>query len=288
MSPNVQGALLMMGSMAAFTINDTFFKLAGQDVPLMQLLFLRGLLTTSFIVLVAWRMGKLSFRFGRGDTKLLALRSVGEIMAAYFFLSALINMPIANVTAILQILPLTVPLAALVFLNEPLGWRRLSAILVGFLGMLLIVRPGADGFTVWSIYALVAVAGVTLRDLATRRLSPTVESLSVTVLTSIAITLFAATGAVVTEWKPMPVQTSLYLLCSAAFVLLAYYLSILVMRVGDVAFIAPFRYTGLIWALILGLLVFGEWPTALTLVGAAIVVATGVFTLYRERQVRGA
>ena len=288
MSPNLQGALLMMGSMAAFTINDTFFKLAGQDVPLMQLLFLRGLLTTSFIVLVAWRMGKLHFRFGRSDTKLLALRSVGEIMAAYFFLSALINMPIANVTAILQILPLTVPLAALVFLNEPLGWRRLSAILVGFLGMLLIVRPGADGFTVWSIYALVAVAGVTLRDLATRRLSPEVESLSVTVLTSIAITLFAATGAVVTEWKPMPLQTSLYLLCSAAFVLLAYYLSILVMRVGDVAFIAPFRYTGLIWALILGLLVFGEWPTALTLLGAAIVVATGVFTLYRERQVRGA
>jgi len=115
---------------------------------------------------------------------------VGEIGAAYFFLTALFNMPIANVTAILQALPLTITLAAALFFGDPIGWRRMSAILVGFVGVMLIVRPGAADFTIYSLYVLAAVGFVTLRDLATRRLSKETPSMLVTFITSTSIMVF--------------------------------------------------------------------------------------------------
>ena len=165
MSPNLKGALLMMASMACFTVNDAFLKATGGALPLFQLLFLRGILATTLIALLAYSRGALTLGVSRRDGWLIAGRSASEIGAAYFFVTALLNMPFANVTAILQILPLAVTLGAALFFNEPVGWRRFLAIGVGFAGMLLIVRPGTDGFTVWSVYALITVVFVTARDL---------------------------------------------------------------------------------------------------------------------------
>src|SRR6056297_4103989 len=155
-SDNLTGAILMMASMASFTINDTFMKALAGDIPLFQVLFLRGIFTTIAVGVVAWWMGVLFARVSRRDAGSIALRMVGEIGAAYFFLTALFNMPIANVTAILQALPLTITLAAALFFGDPIGWRRMSAILVGFAGVLLIVRPGAADFNFYSIYTLIA------------------------------------------------------------------------------------------------------------------------------------
>ncbi|MEO0745891.1 MAG: DMT family transporter, partial [Pseudomonadota bacterium] len=145
MTPNTFGALLMMASMACFTFNDVLIKLTGGAVPLGQLLFLRGALSVVLILIFARWLGRIDLRLSGPDWGRVAVRSGAEVGAAYFFISALLNMPIANVTAILQALPLTVAVAAALVFGEPLGWRRMVAIGVGFVGVVLIVRPGAEG-----------------------------------------------------------------------------------------------------------------------------------------------
>lgn len=283
-SDNLTGAVLMMASMAAFTINDTFMKALAGEIPLFQLLFLRGVLTTLAVGVMAWWMGAFRVRLSRRDSGSIALRMVGEIGAAYFFLTALFNMPLANVTAILQAIPLTITLAAALFFGDPIGWRRLSAIVVGFLGVMLIVRPGAEDFTIYSFYALAAVGFVTLRDLATRRLARETPSMLVTFITSGSIMVFFGLASLTGEWAPMDIRASVLTLGASVMIIGGYLFSIMVMRVGEISFVAPFRYTGLIWALVLGWVAFGEWPEPITLVGAATVVGSGLFTLYREAQ----
>ena len=287
MSPNTLGALLMMASMASFTLNDTLIKLTDGQVPLMQLLFIRGIVSSLLIIAMARWLGAIHFRIAGRDWALIAIRSGAEVGAAYFFITALLNMPLANVTAILQVLPLTVAVGAALFFREPLGWRRMSAILLGFMGMLLIVRPGADGFSLWSAYALIAVVCVTVRDLATRKLFVGVPSMTVTLVAALTVMAFAGVASTATPWVALDLRLAALIGGASVLIIGGYFFSVQVMRVGEISFIAPFRYTGLVWALVLGWLVFGDWPSSLTLLGALIVVATGLFTLYRERRVSG-
>lgn len=284
-SDNMRGAALMMGSMAAFTFNDTCMKALSGTVPLAQAVFLRGALVSVLIYLLARHQGALKLRLTRRDRGLIALRTGAEIAATFFFLTALFHMPIGNVTAVLQALPLTVAFAAALFLREPLGWRRIFAIAVGFCGVMLIVRPGPEGFDIHALYALAAVFCVTLRDLTARQLSRAVPSLTVALTAAIAITAFFGLKSLAEPWAPVDLHMAGLLAGASFFIFGGYLFSVMTMRVGEIGFIAPFRYTGLIWALLMGLVFFGEWPDPLTLLGAMIVVAMGAFTLYRERQV---
>ncbi len=281
---NTRGAVLMMASMAAFTVNDSFMKTLGGEVPLFQLLFLRGVLASGLIAILAWYAGAFHLRIPPRDMGLIGLRMLAEVGAAYFFVSALFAMPLANLTAILQALPLTVTLSAALLFREPLGWRRVTAILVGFGGVILIVRPGADGFTIHAIFALASVACVTVRDLATRRLSGATPSLTVTLATSTGVMAFFGLGSIGTDWVAIEWSAAYRILGAGGAVVLGYVFSVRAMRVGEIGFVAPFRYTSLIWALVLGWVVFGDWPLPMTMLGAAIVVASGMFTFWRERQ----
>jgi S-adenosylmethionine uptake transporter len=218
----------------------------------------------------------------------MLVRAVSEMFAAFFFISALFHMPFANLSAILQALPLVVTLAGALFLRESVGWRRMAAILIGFAGVMLIVRPGPDGFTLDAIYGLATVLCVTVRDLVSRMMSPAVPSLMVASVSALGVTLFAGAGSAFETWAPVTLPVALKLVGAMVFVFGGYLFSVSAMRVGDLAFVAPFRYTSLIVALVVGALVFGTFPDALTLTGAAIVVATGLFTLYRERVTRRA
>ena len=283
-SANMQGALLMTASMTAFTVNDTFIKLLGDHLPFFQFLLIRSIGAAAIMVALAYRSGALRLPASRRDRWLIVLRSSAELAAAYFFLTALIHMPLANVTAILQALPLTVALGAALVLGEDVGWRRHVAIGLGFLGVFLIVRPGSEGFTIYSVYALLAVVAVTVRDLAARRLSPQVPSLTVATAAVLFLLVFSALGALATDWQPVRPLDWFWLVGSVASIICAYQLSVSAMRVGEIGFVAPFRYVGLLVALVIGFLVFGDWPDALTLLGAAIVVAMGLFTLWRERR----
>ncbi len=275
----------MMGAMSAFTVNDAFMKAVSDELPLFQALFIRGVGTVFCLAILCWLFGQLRFDLSRRDWVLVAIRSAAEVAAAYLFISALFHMPIANVSAILQALPLTVSLAAALFLNEPLGWRRITAICVGFGGVLLIVRPGGADFNVYSLYALGAVAAVTLRDLVVRRMSPNVPSVFVALIAAIGVTAMSGVALLFQDWMPVGPKASLQLLGAMVFVIAAYILSVAAMRAGEISFVAPFRYTSLIVALALGAVVFGEWPDPLTFVGALVVVSMGLFTLYREAKI---
>ena len=286
LSTNMRSAILIMTSMTAFTVNDALMKLAAPGLPFFQQVFLRGCMITLGLFLLAAVWGHLSFRPSGGDRALTVLRTLAEAAGTVFFLTALFSMPIANLSAILQALPLTVTLAAALFLGESVGWRRIAAIIVGFIGVAIIIRPGVDGFTIYSIYGIAAVVAVTLRDLAARKLSSHIPSSRVALSASIGVTTLAAVGSIIMKevWVA-PNMTEIALLAGAAVCLMIGYISAVAgMRSGEIGFVAPFRYTSLLVALILGLVLFDEWPDALTMLGAAIVVATGLFTLYRERQ----
>jgi S-adenosylmethionine uptake transporter len=284
MSPNTTGALLMVASMVAFVINDTLLKLTGGVIPLFQLIFMRGLLATVLVYMLARSLGALRLRISRRDKGLIVLRGLIEVVTAYFFLNALFNMPIGNLNAIMQVAPLTVTLGSALFYREAVGWRRMLAILIGLFGVLLIIRPGTEGFNIWSLYALASVVCVTARDLVTRRLSREVPGMAVTLGTTFAVMAAAGLASLTQDWVPVTPRSGVLISGSALFVMAGYFFSIQVMRTGDVSFVAPFRYTGLVGAMIIGFAVFDEVPTALTLLGAAIVIATGLFTFYRERQ----
>lgn len=273
----------MSASMAGFVMNDALMKSLSEDVPLFQAIFVRGMFATSVIMLLAWRSGALRFRPAAKDRRLIGLRMLSEALTTCFFLTALFNMPIANAVAIIQAASLGVPLCAALFLGDRVGWRRYLAIGIGFCGVLMIVRPGGEGFNIYSVSALAAVSSIVLRDLVTRQISREVPGLSVTVMTSVTITVLGAAGTLIVGHTELSWQIILTLAASSGFLLVGYYAGVEAMRVGEVGAVSPFRYTNLLWALILGLLVFGDLPDLLTMLGAAIIVVSGLYTLHRER-----
>ena len=277
---------MMAGSMACFNINDAFLKTLSEALPLFQVLMLRGGVTSVFMIGLALWLGLHRVQVSRRDWARIVLRTMAEAAAAWFFITALFHVDFANVAAIMQSLPLTITLAGALFLGDKVGWRRWAAILVGFAGVLLIVKPGGDGFTVYSVYVLASVACVTLRDMMARQVSAQVPSLLIAVVAAVGVTLFAGVGALFVDWKPLSAGAGLSVLGSAIFVIGGYILSVQSMRHGEISFVAPFRYTSLLVALIIGAVVFNTFPDGWTLVGASIVVATGLFTLYRERVTR--
>jgi len=283
MTDNIRGALFMVCSMICFAVNDAVIKSLGGVLPIFQTLAVRGgfvMVVLAFMVMRSgWRVQELQ----RRDKMILLLRVAAEIGAAFFIVTALFNMELANMTAILQILPLTIPLAAFMFLGEPLGWRRLLAIFIGFLGMLFIVKPGSDGFNVYSLFCLAAVICVTIRDLTARSLGAKLSSQEMSLFAAIGVFCAASVATMFEPWVAISLTSWAALCGSSLTIVLGYLVSVYAIRTGDVSFTAQFRYIGLIAALILGYVFFGEWPDRLALMGAAIITGTGAFTLYRQR-----
>jgi len=281
---NVKGALFMMASMGGFVLNDTLMKSLAGEVPLFQAIFVRGLVATALLAALAVAQGALTYRVVGADRARLGLRLGAEVGATSCFLNALFHMPIANATAILLVMPLAVTLAGAVVLGERVGWRRYSAIIVGFVGVLIIVRPGGEGFNAYSLSALAAVGFLVVRDLVTRRFAAGVPSVFVALATAVAITVLGALVSLFGAWVPLAAADVAVLAAAACCLIVGYLFGIMTMRVGEIGFVSPFRYAVLIWALLLGAVVFGEIPDALTLIGSALVVATGLYTFQRERR----
>lgn len=283
-SPNLQGAALMNVSMLGFTLNDACMKLVTADLPLWQAIFLRGLLACGALALMAARQGAFSYRPRARDSAVIGLRALAEVVATASFLTALLHMPIATLSAIMQSLPLLVTLAAALLFGERLGRGRALAVLAGFGGVMLIIRPGAAGFDHWSLLALVSVAAVVLRDMVTRAMAAAVPSTLVSLVTSVAVTAMGGIGLWVEGWHPVSAGQGGLIVLAAAALIFGYQAAVRVMRVGEVGFVAPFRYMSLFWATLLGVAIFGTFPDGWTLAGAAVVVGTGLFALWSERR----
>lgn len=274
----------MLAAMAAFIFNDTCVKLASEDLPTGQIIFIRGLISTPLVLLLAWQRGAL-VRPAVLLHRSVIWRTIGEMVATVLYLSALFHMPIANATAILQTSPLLTTAAAALFLGESVGVRRWSAITIGFAGVLLIVRPGFEGFSVWSLAALAGTFAMVLRDLSSRALPAEIPTLAVTVITTICVMMLGGAMSLFADWEPLEIIDLAYLAGAAVFLTAAYIFIIAAMRVGDVSLVSPFRYSILIWAIVIQVIVFGAWPDGLTLAGSAVLLATGVYMFARERTV---
>ncbi|WJS84684.1 DMT family transporter [Paracoccus sp. TOH] len=287
LADNLRGAALMTLSMAAFICNDTLMKAVTQTLPLYESVAIRGGMVLALMVLVAQRQGGLRLRVPRTDLGPLVLRTFADIASTVLYLLALRRMALADIAAIMQALPLAVTLAAALFFRERLGWRRLMAIGIGFLGVLLILRPGTGAFDRWSAVALASMLLIVVRDMATRTFSTRIGSSSIAFYAALAVMLtgFVLGGA--ERWR-MPSGAEFALLAGAAlFLTVGYITAVATMRVGEISFVAPFRYSSLVWAIALGLAVFGDWPDRWTWAGSALVVGAGVYTILRERQLRG-
>lgn len=284
-SQNALGAILMCTSMGALTCNDAAMKLASVDQSVYQSIFIRGLFAVTFLGIIAWRTGAFETPLSPQDRKLVGWRTLAEAFATLLFLTALVHMPIANLTAIMQALPLTISLAAAFFLGEPLGLRRLIAIMAGFCGVALIMRPDAGGFDIYSILAVLAVLFVTARDLVVRRFSRDVSSAKVAFITALAIMALGAVMTLVTQtWVPVGLAELSLLALAACFIFVAYLATISAMRHGEVSFVAPMRYTAMIWAIALGWFIWGETMDRWSVLGMTIIISAGVFTFWRERK----
>ncbi|MBZ9854617.1 DMT family transporter [Mesorhizobium sp. CA13] len=285
LSPNLRGALFMVVAMAGFTLNDAITKYSSQSMNMAQVMLIRGAFASLFVGLLAWQRGAL-VRPRSMLQPLVALRVLAEAGATVTFLVALAHLPIASVSAVLQALPLAVTMGAALVFGEAVGWRRWLAIAVGFAGVLVVVRPGFDGFSMFSLVALASVACCAVRDLATKRIPQAIPTLLVSTATALAMTVV---GALLLSpmggWTPMTGKATALLALAAVLVLIGYQFIIMAMRSGEISFIAPFRYTALLWSIVLGLLVFGDVPDMTMIIGASTIVGSGLYALYRERVV---
>lgn len=286
LSDNLRGALYMNLSMVAFTVNDSFMKAVTHDLPLFQTITLRGILAVVLLLILAAATGGLSVPQAPRDRWVILMRSMADVVATILFLTALMHMPLANLSAVMQAIPLAVTLGAAVVFKDRVGWRRMTAILIGFVGVMIIIRPGTAGFDIWSVIGLGSVLAVVVRDLAVRGLGSAVPSIIVALGAAVSVAVMGGIGAVFQGWQtPTPLQIAM--ICGAGAMLpVGYICSVTAMRVGDVGFVAPFRYTSLLWAIVLGWGMFAQLPDVYALIGASIVVATGIYTLLRERKLR--
>ncbi|HLS19573.1 MAG TPA: DMT family transporter, partial [Paracoccaceae bacterium] len=261
---NMRGALWMAVAMAGLALNDALMKSVSEEIPAFQAIFVRGLVGTLAIGIFAFASGAIVHLPHGRDRLMFGYRAIFEVATTSFFLIALYNMPLANVTAIMQAVPLMVTLAAAWLLGHSIGWRRYIAIGLGFLGVMLIIRPGGAGFNSYSFLGLAAALSLTFRDIATRVVSATLPTPQITLISFLAITLFAGFVTLLSDWEPMRWEVTARLAIAGLLFLIGINAGIIGMRTGDVGVVSPFRYTQLVWALILGLVIFGAVPDWLT------------------------
>ncbi len=283
---NTRGILAMIAAMGSFSLCDMLIKLVGHDMPIGEIIFVRGLFASALVLVAAISSGALSdtakavIRQKRG---LVVVRTIAEVGATVTFLSGLIRLPFADASAIAQFVPLGVTAAAAIFLGEPVGWRRWLAAFVGLIGVMIIIKPGTAAFDPSALWILGSMFFVVTRDLTTRQIGNQVPSLFLICISAFAVTIASLGFLPFETWRIPSLNTCLLLFGSAIGVLGGFYALIVAMQSGEIATVAPFRYSIILFAIFLGMVVFGERPPMSTFVGVAIVVTAGLYMFHRER-----
>ena len=279
---NLRGITLMLMSMALFAVEDMFLKWAASDLPVGMVIFVAGAFGAPVFALLARLEGK-RVLVPAAMQRAVLLRNAGEMVATFAYINALAVVDLSTVSAVLQATPLAVTLGAALFLREAVGWRRWSAIAVGFAGVLLVIRPGMEGFRPESLWVLISVAGLALRDLAARAIPDHCSTAQVSCWGLLSVALLGAV-MMVPGGAVMPDAAQVGVLFGAlVFGTAGYWAVVAATRTGEVAVVAPFRYARLVFAMVIGIAVFGERPDALMLAGAALVIGSGLYAFARER-----
>jgi drug/metabolite transporter (DMT)-like permease len=278
---NTRGIVAVMIAMALFVLSDSVVKLAGEMMPATEIMALRG-------VMAILLMGGIAIAtVDRARWPLVAqprviVRAVIEAIVAALFLVALPHLPLADITAIQQVTPIVLTVLSALVLKEDVGWRRWLAVTVGFAGVLLVIQPTGEGINIYAISALACAALVAVRDLVTRKLDPAIPTALVTFTTTLSVCLAGFGGAPLETWHmPTPYGFGL-LAASAVLVSSANVFVIRAFRGTEMSVVAPFRYAGVLWAIVLGFLIWGHVPNALAMVGTAVLVGSGLYIMHRE------
>jgi drug/metabolite transporter (DMT)-like permease len=279
------GILAMIGAMACFIINDALVKYASQTMPAAQLIFIRGVMASVLVLAVARAMAA-TRRIGEIARGWVAVRAGIDAIATLLYLVSLFHLPLANATAINMTSPLFITVLAALFIGERVGTARWLAIGVGFLGVVLVIQPQAEGFNVYALVCLLATLLIAVRDLVTRRVHAGVPSILITLSNTVAVMLLAGALSLIEGWRPLRAFEIGLLAVAAAFLATAYYLIVTSTRRGDLSLVVPFRYTALLFAAVAGFVVWGDRPNALAWCGIALVIASGIYVLRTSRRAR--
>jgi drug/metabolite transporter (DMT)-like permease len=283
---NRKGILAIVVAMTLFAGSDALLKLAMGSVPAGQLLFVRGFVLIAIFGAVAWRAGAFARPGALVETNSV-VRGVLEGIGALAFVAALAHVPLALNAAINMATPLmALPIAAFV-LGERFGWRRVMAILVGFAGVLLILRPSAEGVDFWLLISFLSAVMCAVRDVFTRRIPANFPSASVTLTTVVCVCAVGGAATFVEGWAAMDARAWTAIFVSAGISGVGQHLMVLSMRWGEVAVVSPFRYSGIFASTFVGWAVWGDLPDALAWAGIVLIVGAGLYALWRERMVKG-
>ena len=281
------GILAMIGAMACFIVNDALVKYASQTMPSAQLILVRGVIASALVLAVAKAMGATA-RIREIARGWLLTRAVVDAVASMLYLVSLFHLPISSATAINMTSPLIITALAALMLGERVGPPIWLATAAGFVGVLLIVQPQTDGIDGYVILCVLATALLSVRDLLTRRVHVRIPSILVTLSTTVSVTLLAGALALLEGWSPVGAVDLGLLAVSAVFLATAYFLTVNSMRRGDLSLVAPFRYSGLLFATIVGFAVWGDVPNALGWSGIVLLIGSGIYVLHASRRARAA
>ena len=283
---NLRGILFMLLAMAGFALEDLFIKLLSSHLPVSQILFILGFSGTAvFLVIALLTHAPILHR----DllNRPVIVRTLCELFAALFFTSAIALTPLSSVASILMTTPLMVTMGAAIFFGEKVGWRRWTAIMIGFFGVLLVLRPGFDSFMPASLLAVIATIFLAVRDLATRTMQIDISTTTVSIYAFFAMGISGFFAMPFFSTMVTPSSTEIMYLISATCVgVIGYYAVVLATRNGDVSVISPFRYSRLVFAMLLSIIILSERPDLLTLSGASIIVISGIYTFTREGRLK--
>ncbi|MER9371063.1 DMT family transporter [Mesorhizobium sp. M0491] len=273
---SIRGPLFMIVSTGSYLVNDTMMKLATAGLPSYEVLFLRGAAAAlwGFPLLFALGYGKqIPLIF---DKRVLS-RNVLELAAILCYVVALANMQIADSTALGQITPLLMLVGSSILFGERIGSRRMALIGLGFVGALMVAQPTMQGISIYALLALGNAALAAARDLAGRRVAAVVRGMIVAISAVVVVLIGAGAAHLVFERWVMPGAHHLLLMAGAGFFLIfGHFFIFMAYRVGPTSAVAPFYYCFTVWAVISGLLVFGQFPNTLAICGILLVVGSGL------------
>lgn len=283
----LRAGLFMVLAMGSFVTNDTLIKVIGPSLPVGEIIMIRGCMALAILTFIAARQQSLHGIPQLWDARVIA-RTLLDLVATISFVTALMHMHIANLTAVLQAVPLAVTLLSVFFLRERVGWRRSIAILLGFLGVLLIVKPSPSTFSIYEVLSLLIVVTVGLRDILTRRIPVRIPTYVIALANAACVTVG---GGILTFMQGFiaPQAWQLGLLALAAICLSSGYLfMVATLRLGELSVTAPFRYSIMVFAIVYGIVVFGEYPDGLAQIGMVLIVGTGLYAAHREARLKAA
>ena len=280
------GITYMILCMFFFSINDAFIKyilFLYKDITILgEIIFIRGICSTVILGLYLYYKKKLSFKVI--SSKPLHLRGLVESIAAIFFFLGLMYLPFGELYSLMNLAPILITASGSLILGEKVGWRRWTAVILGFIGVMIVIKPHDLQFGYAFIYPLISAIFIAQRDTITRKYLEKFDSLQVVFITSLSVAIFFSFGMLL-NFKPINLEIFIFIFLSAIFVTAGYYFSVLTIKVANISTTSPFRYTIIIFGIILGYFIFNETPSINMIFGSILIISSGIFIIFRQKKI---